>query len=130
MVSAATVWEIAIDKAVSDPPQIVGHYIDGTRLRFRQITGAGPMLYKLAHKVRRNENDPSVVMLANSWSVSKTSSRYRRSRVGGENRPRVAGLPGWSQKAPPMAASREGPWQAWAMTDYGPALLVRADVAL
>ena len=52
---------------LNDPRHIVDRYIDGTRLRLRQITGAGPSVYKLGQKVRPNEEDPSVVMLTNMY---------------------------------------------------------------
>ncbi len=52
---------------LSDPRRIVDRYIDGTRLRLRRISVAGPAVYKLGQKVRPDENDPSSVLLTNMY---------------------------------------------------------------
>lgn len=57
------------------PRHIVDRYIDGTRLRLRQVTGEGPAVYKLGQKVRPNEDDPSLVMLT---SMYLTADEYER----------------------------------------------------
>ncbi len=60
---------------LTDPSHIVDRYIDGTRLRLRQVTGEGPAVYKLGQKVRPNEDDPSLVMLTNMYL---TADEYER----------------------------------------------------
>lgn len=60
---------------LDDPRHIVDRYIEGTRLRLRQITGDGPAGYKLGQKVRVNEHDPSIVMLTN---IYMTIEEYER----------------------------------------------------
>ncbi|MBV9821258.1 MAG: hypothetical protein JO144_03365 [Actinobacteria bacterium] len=61
-----------------DPVRIEDRYLDGTRLRLRRVTGAGPVVCKLGQKVPAAEDDPSLV-----WHTTLylTEQEYRRLAV-------------------------------------------------
>ena len=46
---------------------IVDHYWTGTSLRLRMMQEGGEVVYKLCQKVRRDSNDPEMVMTTNIY---------------------------------------------------------------
>lgn len=64
-----------------DPRRIHDRYLDGTRLRLRQVVVGSESVFKLTQKVRSDETDPGAVALTNMYLTS-------------DEHERLSGLPG------------------------------------
>jgi hypothetical protein len=61
-----------------DSRSIVDVYIIGTRLRLREVTTESDVVYKLAQKVRPDENSPTLVKLTNMYLSQGEYASLRR----------------------------------------------------